>query len=117
FREGERAAVDTYNEPDTPEQLHWPGQFVPVDVDGAAEEGTPYIPARGMRRVLFTPRPAGFRFYHTHLRAGSDLHKGQYSGQVGPGDVQPRRGPGAPDPPVPPVPQRPAPTPPRRPPP
>jgi hypothetical protein len=30
------------------------------------------------------PRPAGFRFYHTHLRAGADLQQRQNSGQVGP---------------------------------
>ena len=45
--EGKRIVVDIHNDTDTPEQLHWHGQFVPVDVDGAAEEGTPYIPAHG----------------------------------------------------------------------
>src|SRR5262249_44927906 len=53
FKEGRGAIVDVYNDTDTPEQLHWHGQTVPVDVDGSAEEGTPYIPARGMRRVAF----------------------------------------------------------------
>jgi FtsP/CotA-like multicopper oxidase with cupredoxin domain len=70
FKEGQRVTVDVYNDTDTPEQLHWHGQMVPVDVDGAAEEGTPFIPAHGKRRIVFTPRPAGFRFYHTHNRAG-----------------------------------------------
>ena len=42
--EGKRVVVDIYNDTDTPEQLHWHGQFVPVDVDGAAEEGTPTSP-------------------------------------------------------------------------
>ena len=50
FKEGQQAIVDIYNDTDTPEQFHWHGQFVPVDVDGSAEEGTPYIPAHGMRR-------------------------------------------------------------------
>ncbi|HXJ80347.1 MAG TPA: multicopper oxidase domain-containing protein [Candidatus Methylomirabilis sp.] len=95
FKEGQRAIVDIHNETDTPEQLHWHGQAVPVDVDGAAEEGTPYVPAHGMRRIAFTPAPAGFRFYHTHLRAGSDLHQGQYNGQVGPVYIEPKREPGA----------------------
>ena len=84
FREGKQAIVDVHNDTDTPEQLHWHGQFVPVEVDGAAEEGTPYIPAHGSRRVIFTPKPAGFRFYHTHVRAGGNLSAGQYSGLVGP---------------------------------
>jgi FtsP/CotA-like multicopper oxidase with cupredoxin domain len=41
FREGQRAIVDIYNDTDTPEQFHWHGQFLPVDVDGSAEEGAP----------------------------------------------------------------------------
>src|SRR5437660_8578292 len=44
FKEGERVTVDVHNDTDTPEQLHWHGQAVPSDVDGAAEEGTPFIP-------------------------------------------------------------------------
>ena len=95
FKEGQSATVDVYNDTDTPEQLHWHGQFVPVDVDGAAEEGTPYIPAHGMRRIVFTPRPAGFRFYHTHNRAGANLHAGQYSSQVGPVYIEPKHEPGS----------------------
>ena len=39
MREGKRITVDVHNDTDTPEQLHWHGQFVPSDVDGAAEEG------------------------------------------------------------------------------
>ena len=84
FKEGEPVSVDIHNETDTPEQLHWHGQFLPVDVDGAAEEGTPYIPPHGNRRIKFTPGPAGFRFYHTHVTARDNLNSGQYSGQVGP---------------------------------
>lgn len=94
FKEGQPAIVEIHNDTDTPEQLHWHGQFVSTDVDGAAEEGTPFIPARGMRRIEFTPRPAGFRFYHTHNRAGADLHAGQYSGQVGPVYIEPKSEPG-----------------------
>jgi len=94
FQEGRQVIVDVFNDSDTPEQLHWHGQFIPTDVDGAAEEGTPYIPAHGLRRVVFTPRPAGFRFYHTHIRAGANLAAGVYSGQVGPVYIEPRREPG-----------------------
>src|ERR1035437_6780875 len=95
LKEGRRVVVDIHNDTDTPEQLHWHGQFLPTDVDGVAEEGTPYIPAHGMRRIAFTPGPSGIRFYHTHLRAGSDLHAGQYSGLVGPVYIEARHEPGA----------------------
>jgi len=94
FKEGQPVTVDILNDTDTPEQLHWHGQMVPTDVDGAAEEGTPFIPAHGKRRIVFTPRPAGFRFYHTHNRAGANLSAGQYSGQVGPAYIEPKHEPG-----------------------
>ncbi|HEV2990365.1 MAG TPA: multicopper oxidase domain-containing protein [Candidatus Angelobacter sp.] len=93
LKEGEQAIVDVLNDTDVPEQFHLHGQFLPVDVDGAAEEGTPFIPAHGKRRIVFTPRPAGFRFYHTHIRAGADLSAGQYGGQVGPVYIEPRHEP------------------------
>lgn len=95
LKEGQRVTVDVHNDTDVPEQLHWHGQTVPVDVDGSAEEGTPFIPARGMRRLSFVPGPAGFRFYHSHLVAGDDLSLGQYGGLVGPVYIEPRREPGA----------------------
>ena len=94
FKAGREVTVEIHNDMDAPEQLHWHGQFVSTDVDGAAEEGTPYIPAHGMRRITFTPRPAGLRFYHTHNRAGADLHAGQYSGQVGAVYIEPNDEPG-----------------------
>ena len=89
FKEGQRTVVDIYNDTDRPEQFHWHGQFVPVDMDGSAEEGTPYILPHGMRREIFIPKPAGFRFYHSHVVAGADLSAGQYSGQVGPVYIEP----------------------------
>ena len=95
FKEDQSVTVEVHNDTDAPEQLHWHGQMVATEVDGAAEEGTPFIPARGMRRVTFTPRPSGFRFYHTHNRAGADLHAGQYSGQVGPVYIESKHEPGS----------------------
>ncbi|MGN6541491.1 MAG: multicopper oxidase family protein [Ginsengibacter sp.] len=94
FKEGQRTIVDIYNDTDTPEQFHWHGQFVSPDVDGAAEERTPYIPAHGMRREIFIPGPAGFRFYHTHVIARDNLNAGQYNGEVGPVYIEPKNEPG-----------------------
>jgi FtsP/CotA-like multicopper oxidase with cupredoxin domain len=95
MREGKRVVVDIHNDTDTPEQLHWHGQVLPADVDGAAEEGTPFIPARGMRRVAFTPGPSGFRFFHSHVGARTDLTAGLYSGQAGLVYVEPKQDAGA----------------------
>lgn len=73
FKEGQPVTVDVLNDTDTPELVHWHGQMIPSDVDGAAEEGTPFVPSHGMRRISFVPKPSGFRFYHTHVVAGGDL--------------------------------------------
>jgi FtsP/CotA-like multicopper oxidase with cupredoxin domain len=93
-KEGQRVTVDVHNDTDLPEQLHWHGQKVPTDVDGASEEGTPFIQPHGKRRIEFVPQPAGFRFYHTHNRAGANLFAGQYSGQVGPVYIESKTEPG-----------------------
>jgi FtsP/CotA-like multicopper oxidase with cupredoxin domain len=95
FREGEAVTVDIRNKTDHPELLHWHGQKVPSDVDGAAEEGSRAVPPNSMIRETFTPGPSGLRFYHTHVRAGADLSRGQYSGQVGPVYIEPKANPGA----------------------
>jgi FtsP/CotA-like multicopper oxidase with cupredoxin domain len=95
LKEGQRVVVDIHNDTDTPELVHWHGQMIPSDVDGAAEEGTPFVPAHGMRRIAFVPKPSGFRFYHTHVVAGGDLSRGTYTGQAGPVYIEPQRNPGA----------------------
>lgn len=90
FQEGKQVTIDIHNQTDTPEQLHWHGQFLSTDVDGAAEEGTPFIPPHGSRRITFVPKPSGYRFYHTHVHAGPDLSAGQYGGLVGPVYIEPK---------------------------
>jgi FtsP/CotA-like multicopper oxidase with cupredoxin domain len=40
--------------------------------------------------ISFVPKPSGFRFYHTHVRAGTDLNRGQYSGLLGPVYIEPK---------------------------
>jgi FtsP/CotA-like multicopper oxidase with cupredoxin domain len=94
FKEGQPVTVAIFNDTDTPEQLHWHGQKIATDVDGAAEEGTPFIPAHGQRIITFVPNPSGLRFYHSHNRAGVNLAAGQYSGQVGPVYIEPKENPG-----------------------
>jgi FtsP/CotA-like multicopper oxidase with cupredoxin domain len=95
FREGQRVVVDIYNDTDTPELVHWHGQMIPSNVDGAAEEGTPFVSAHGMRRIVFVPKPSGFRFYHTHVVAGGDLNRSTYTGQAGPVYIESKNNPGA----------------------
>lgn len=95
FHEGEAVTVDVLNRTDHPELLHWRGQRIPSDVDGALEEESRAVPPNGIIRETFTPGPSGLRFYHTHVRAGADLSRGQYSGQVGLVYIEPKANPGA----------------------
>jgi FtsP/CotA-like multicopper oxidase with cupredoxin domain len=83
MREGKPVTVDVINNTDAAELVHWHGLFVPSEVDGAEEEGTPSVPPMGRRRYQFTPTPAGTRWYHSHAMANGDLHRGSYTGQFG----------------------------------
>ena len=94
FKEGRSVTVEVNNHTDHPEVVHWHGLFLPPAVDGAIEEGTPAIAAGASARYTFTPGPSGFRWYHTHTMAMSDLSRGQYSGQHGPLFIEPRDNPG-----------------------
>jgi len=97
FHEGRPVSVDVFNDTDHDEQVHWHGQSLPDNVDGADEERTPPIPAHGHRRIAFTPTPSGLRFYHTHVRAGADLSRGLYTGLAGPVYIEPKHAAGAHD--------------------
>jgi len=83
MREGQSVTVDVVNDTDVPEYVHWHGLFVPSEVDGAEEEGTPPVPPHGRRRYQFVAKPAGSRWYHSHTMAMTDLHRGSYTGQFG----------------------------------
>jgi FtsP/CotA-like multicopper oxidase with cupredoxin domain len=62
MREGKPISVKVFNDTDTPEFVHWHGQFISSEVDGAGEEKSMVIPPHGQLRYQFTPRPAGFRW-------------------------------------------------------
>jgi FtsP/CotA-like multicopper oxidase with cupredoxin domain len=83
MREGKPVTVDVINDTDAGELVHWHGLFLPSNIDGAQEEGTPAIPPGERQRYQFTPRPAGTRWYHSHAMAMGDLHRGSYTGQYG----------------------------------
>jgi len=91
--EGKPVTVDLYNDTTVPELVHWHGMFLPPDVDGAMEEGTPMLPPHGNRRIQFTPSPAGTRWYHSHITAGRNFHRGTYTGEFGFVIVEPRENP------------------------
>ena len=93
-KEGQRVTVDVRNDSDVPELVHWHGFYVPSEVDGAMEEGTPMVPPGSSRQYSFTAKPGGTRWYHTHAFAGKDLRRSLYSGQFGFFYIEPKSNPG-----------------------
>jgi FtsP/CotA-like multicopper oxidase with cupredoxin domain len=83
MKEGKPVTIDIFNETNSPELVHWHGLNVSTKADGAEEEGSPYVMPHSQLRVSFTPKPAGNRWYHTHVMAMDDVTKGAYSGQFG----------------------------------
>ncbi len=94
MKEGKPIRIDVFNDTDVPELVHWHGQEISAEADGAEEEGSPFVPPKGHLRINFTPRPAGTRWYHTHVMAMADLTRGAYSGQYGFLLVEPNSHPG-----------------------
>jgi FtsP/CotA-like multicopper oxidase with cupredoxin domain len=93
--EGKPIAIDVVNRTAIPEIVHWHGLWIPSAMDGSMEEGSPMIAPGAQLRYLFTPRPAGFRWYHTHTSAMHDLKRATYSGQFGCFYIEPRDNAGA----------------------
>jgi FtsP/CotA-like multicopper oxidase with cupredoxin domain len=93
--EGKPITIDVLNQTDTPEIVHWHGLWIPSNMDGAMEEGSPMIVPQGRQRYSFTPRPSGFRWYHTHTYAGHDLKKATYTGQFGCFYIEPKENTGS----------------------
>jgi FtsP/CotA-like multicopper oxidase with cupredoxin domain len=93
--EGKPIAIDVVNRTDIPEIVHWHGLWTPSAMDGSMEEGSPMIAPGATLRYTFTPRPSGFRWYHTHTAAMHDLKRATYSGQFGCFYIEPRSDVGA----------------------
>jgi len=94
LREGRPVRIKVTNRSTNPEIVHWHGLFLPSAIDGAMEEGSPMIAPGASLVYEFSPRPAGFRWFHTHTFAGGDFSKGQYTGQHGLLYVDPANEPG-----------------------
>ncbi len=94
LREGVPVTVELINDLDSPELVHWHGQIIPADVDGAMEENSLVVPAHGPLRYSLTPRPAGARWVHSHVMTASDLSRGVYRGQFAFVYIEPKNDPG-----------------------
>jgi FtsP/CotA-like multicopper oxidase with cupredoxin domain len=93
LKEGQQVSITVVNDTDIDDIIHWHGLFVPSEVDGAMEEGSPMVPAHGGSKVYtFTPKPTGTRWYHSHDVAGTDLTRSTYAGHYGFLIVEPTSG-------------------------
>ncbi len=93
--EGKPIVIDVFNRSAIPEIVHSHGLWIPSDMDGATEEGAPLIAPGAHFRYAFVPRPSGFRWYHTHISAGTDLKRATYTGQFGCFYIEAKQEPGA----------------------
>ncbi len=93
--EGKPIVIDVVNRTAIPEIVHAHGLWIPSEMDGSSEEGTPMIAPGAKFRYAYTPRPAGFRWYHTHILAGHDFKLATYSGEFGCFYIEPKNDPGA----------------------
>lgn len=84
IREGQQVTIDVINETDEPDIVHWHGLHIPSLQDGATEEGSPEVaPHGGTQRYTWTAKPAGCRWYHSHMSAGHNLNRATYTGEFG----------------------------------
>jgi len=94
FKEGRPVTVDIHMTP-----IHRSNCIGTVKEFQSTLMEPPRRAHRSFRRtasgIAFTPNPAGFRFYHTHNRAGGDLKSGQYGGEVGPVYIESKLEPGS----------------------
>jgi len=93
--EGKTVTIEVVNGSDIAELCHWHGLYAPPLVDGAMEEGTPMIPPGAAKTYSFVARPAGTRWYHSHISAERNLKRGTYNAQSGFFYVEPKNEPGA----------------------
>ena len=93
MKQGQEYTIEVHNRTTDPEVVHWHGLFLPSEIDGAMEEGTPMIAPGATARYTFKPDPPGFRWFHTHTFAGHDLRKAQFGGQHGFLMIEPRDNP------------------------
>lgn len=94
MKEGRPVTIEVFNDTGESDIVHWHGLFIPPDVDGATEEGTPLIPVRRLARYTFTPEPSGSRWYHSHVTAGRNLKRATYTGEFGFLYIDPAHDPG-----------------------
>lgn len=75
-REGDRVRVVLTNQLTEPTTIHWHGIDVPTSMDGVPDLSQPAVPPGATFVYEFDARPAGTRWYHTHVNSARQLDLG-----------------------------------------
>ncbi len=80
YRVGESVVIRVVNHSGERQAIHWHGLIVPDTVDGTPDLGTPPVEPTASRDYRFVVRPAGSRWYHSHM--GEGLFSGMYGALI-----------------------------------
>ena len=94
LKESTTTTIQVTNNTSRDELVHWHGLYLPSDVDGAKQQGSPMIKPGQSLSYRFIPKPAGTRWYHSHAGSSGDFRQGTYSGMNGIIYVEPLNDPG-----------------------
>lgn len=75
-REGQRARITLRNQLREPTTIHWHGVDVPINMDGVPGISQPEVQPGESFVYAFEARPAGTRWYHTHVNSEVQLDAG-----------------------------------------
>jgi FtsP/CotA-like multicopper oxidase with cupredoxin domain len=75
-REGQRMRITLRNQLHEPTTIHWHGVDVPVGMDGVPGISQPEVQPGASFMYEFEARPAGTRWYHTHVNSVVQLDAG-----------------------------------------
>lgn len=78
-KEGERIRIVLLNELPEPTTIHWHGVDVPNAMDGVPFVTQEPVPPGGRFVYEFIAKPAGTRWYHTHVNEHKQLELGLYA--------------------------------------
>lgn len=75
-REGQRVRITLRNQLREPTTIHWHGVDVPIGMDGVPGISQPEVQPGASFVYAFEARPAGTRWYHTHVNSEVQLDAG-----------------------------------------
>ncbi len=91
--EGRKVTIEFTTTPTLQSSLHWHGQRVGPTSTAPPKKARLSFPRTASGASPSRPSPSGFRFYHTHNRAGADLAAGSTAARSARSTSSPRKSP------------------------